>query len=143
MKLTKESEYCLIALAYLSRQSPEGILQMAQVAEAIDVPKPFLSKIFVKLVRQNVLKSFRGLKRGYQLNRPAEDISIKEILEAIEGPDVFQRCVFWSVSCSEEHPCILHDYWAKDTRSDMTQLLTHLTLDQLSKSKIFTADNDE
>lgn len=132
MKLTKESEYCLIALTYLSRQSPEKILQMAQVAEAIDVPKPFLSKIFVKLVRQKVLKSYRGTIRGYQLSKPPEDISIKEVLEIIEGPDVFKRCVFSTDRCPENNKCILHDHWQRSVRSNTLEMVKQLSLKQLS-----------
>lgn len=134
MKLTKESEYCLIALTYLSRQPSDKILQMAQVAEAINVPKPFLSKIFVKLVRQNVLRSFRGAIRGYQLNRPPEEISIKEVLEIIEGPDVFKRCVFSTDRCSEEDECILHEHWQRSVRSNTLEMVKKLSLKQLSKS---------
>jgi Rrf2 family protein len=133
MKLSKETEYCLIALKYLAKQAPDDILQTGQVAEATGLPKPFLARIFVKLVRQNVLKSFRGKRRGYQLNRAPEDITVKDILEAVEGADVFQRCVFWSERCSDDNPCILHEYWQKKVKPEMTDLMETLTLKELSQ----------
>lgn len=135
MKLSKESEYCLIALKYLASQGQDVILQTGEVAEATGVPKPFLARIFVKLARQNVLQSHRGKRRGYQLSRPADQTSIKSVLEAVEGADVFQRCVFWSEKCSDDDPCILHEYWQKRIRSEMLDVLDNLTLKQLSQQK--------
>ncbi len=135
MKLSKESEYCLIALKYLANQGQDAILQTGQVADATGVPKPFLARIFVKLARQNVLQSHRGKQRGYQLGLPVEQITIKAILEAIEGADVFQRCVFWSGRCSDDNPCILHEYWQKRIRSEVVDVLENLTLKQFIDTK--------
>lgn len=135
MKLSKETEYCLIALKHLANQAPDTILQTSQVAEATGLPKPFLARIFVKLVKQDILKSFRGKQRGYQLSRASDSITMRDILEAVEGIDVFQRCVFWSESCSDSSPCILHDYWKNDVRANMVNLMESLTLKDLAKGK--------
>lgn len=111
MKLSKESQYGLRGLVYLAAQPHGVILQVSQVAEAADLPRMFLAKIFRKFTHHNILRSYRGRERGYSLAKPAQEISVKEIVEAIEGPDVFQRCVFWSDRCSDDNPCLLHDVW--------------------------------
>ncbi len=112
MRLTREAEYALRALAYLA-SVPMGQARTAyQVAEACGLPAPFLSKTLRKLARGGVLRSARGRSRGYALARAAGAISVREVLEAVEGRDLFRRCVFWDAGCSDERPCALHPAWA-------------------------------
>ncbi len=131
MKLSKESQYGLLGLGHLARQ-PEGtILQAAQVAEATEVSPTFLAKIFRKLTRHGILRSFRGRRRGYALARPPQDITVREVVEAIEGPDVFQRCVFWGDTCSDASPCLLHEAWLT-VRPAMTDLMGRISLEDVA-----------
>lgn len=138
MKLSRESRYGLQGLAYLASQPPGTILQAAEVAEAAGLPPMFLSKIFGKLTRHGILRSFRGRERGYGLARPARDISAREVLEAIEGPDVFQRCVFWSDVCSDQNPCLLHDTW-RTARPMVADLIGRVSLEEVAGARPVTA----
>ncbi|MFQ5883297.1 MAG: RrF2 family transcriptional regulator [Candidatus Methylomirabilales bacterium] len=113
MQLSRESEYGLRALVYLAQQPPATILTLNQIAEARDLPVGFLAKTFQKLVRHGLLQSFRGRQRGYCLAREASDIRLREVLEAIEGPDLFDRCLFWGHHCGRRNPCLLHAAWVK------------------------------
>lgn len=112
MKLSRESEYALDALRFLASQEPDAVLQTADIAEGADLPKSFLSKILRKLSLHGILRSHRGKQRGYALAQPPEQISVKAILKAIEGPELFQRCIFWGEPCSDASPCALHELWA-------------------------------
>lgn len=95
----------------LARQ-PEGrIMLLDEIAKAGHLPPRFLSQIFQKLRRHNVVASHRGAIRGYSLARPAARITLREIFEAIEGPDLLDRCVFWPESCDGGRPCRLHGWW--------------------------------
>lgn len=134
MKLSRESRYGLHGLAYLARQPPGAILQAAEVAEASGLPPLFLSKIFGRLTRHGILLSFRGRERGYSLARPARDISVKEVLEAIEGSDVFGRCVFWSDACSDQNPCPLHDTW-QTVRPMVADLMGRVSLEEIARGE--------
>jgi Rrf2 family protein len=67
--------------------------------------------ILQKLVRHGLLQSFRGRQRGYSLARDASEIKVRELLEAIEGPDLFERCIFWGRRCGDSNPCVLHAGW--------------------------------
>ncbi|MDR5693642.1 MAG: Rrf2 family transcriptional regulator [Armatimonadota bacterium] len=135
MKLSKESEYGLTGLVYLARQRPGTILQVKEVAKAQDLPLYFLAKTFLKLTKRGVLRSFRGKERGYTLARSPAEISVKEIVEAIEGSDVFQRCVFWSNRCSDDRPCLLHGIW-KNVRPQLVALMERITLEDLVQGKV-------
>lgn len=135
MKLSRESEYGLVGLVHLARRRPGTILKLREVAEAQGLPQLFLAKIFRKLTRYGVLTSYRGGKRGYALARPASEISVKEIMEAIEGADVFTRCVFWSNRCSDERPCLLHDLW-KTIRPQLVESMARITLDDVAHDRV-------
>lgn len=131
MKLSRESRYGLAGLVYLAAQPPGALLQAARLAEAEGLPPMFLAKILRKLTRHGILRSFRGRQRGYALARAPRDISVREVLEAIEGPDLFERCVFWSDLCSEAEPCLLHDTW-KTVRPVMASLMDHISLEDVA-----------
>lgn len=130
MRLTREAEYALRALGYLATLPPGQVWPAGRLAEACGLPAPFLSKTLRKLARSGVLRSSRGRHRGYALARPAWQISVREILEAVEGSDVFRRCVFWDSRCSEERPCLLHGAWAR-LRDNLLHNLERLSLEDV------------
>lgn len=110
MRLTRESAYALRGLAVLARESAGEIVALADVARGEGLPRTFAAKTFQKLARHGILVAHRGPGRGYELARAAAAISVREVLEAIEGADLFRRCVFLNSRCSDEHPCPLHDH---------------------------------
>ncbi|MBI2371267.1 MAG: Rrf2 family transcriptional regulator [Deltaproteobacteria bacterium] len=112
MKLSRECEYGLEGLLFLAAQPPNAVLLLSEVAGARQLPQSFLAKIFQKLSQRGLLRSYRGATRGYALARRPEEISLREVFEAIEGPELFDRCVFWNKRCAEDHPCLLHGRWS-------------------------------
>lgn len=123
-----------MGLVYLARQPAGTILQVREVAQACGLAQPFLAKIFVRLARGGVLRSFRGRERGYMLARVAHEISVKDVVQAIEGPEIFQRCVFWSNACSETAPCVLHPVW-RTVRPALTDALARTSIVDLADSR--------
>ena len=126
MKLSRESEYGIQGLIYLAQQPPGTVLQLAAIAEAQGLPQSFLAKIFQKLTQYEIVRSFRGATRGYTLGRPPGEITLREVLESIEGPGLFERCIFWSHRCAEDNPCVLHEGWKliKPKVTAMTEVTT-------------------
>ncbi len=100
-------------MIYLAHQPPATVLTLHHIAEAGDLPVGFLAKILQKLVRHGLLQSFRGRQRGYCLACDASEMKLRELLEAIEGADLFRRCLFWGHRCEDENPCLLHSEWAR------------------------------
>ncbi|MHB8731146.1 MAG: RrF2 family transcriptional regulator [bacterium] len=127
MKLSRESEYGLAGLVYLARQHPGTVLVVKTIAAAEALPAMFLAKTFNRLARHGILRSHRGRRRGYELARGPREISVRQILEGIEGPDLFAHCIFWSKRCSEERPCPLHETW-ENIRPQVKDLLSGMTL---------------
>jgi Rrf2 family protein len=86
MKLSRASDYALHALAHLSRQDPGRLVASHVVAGALGLPEKFLLKVLKPLVSAGVLRSARGPNGGYGLARPAKDVSVLEVVEAVDGP---------------------------------------------------------
>ncbi len=108
MKLTRETDYALRGLRVLARRAQHSSLTIDEVAAAEELPRGFLAKIFQKLSRHGILESSRGPGRGYRLGAPPAAISTLQVIEAIEGPEYLDRCVFWSGRCGAR-PCVLHE----------------------------------
>ena len=129
MQLTRESEYALIGLSALAFEPVGSVVSLAAIAEANDLPRTFLAKIFQKLARHGILSSERGRGRGYALARPADSITMREILEAVEGTGMFEQCLLWPVHCHDENPCPLH-YRLKELVPPLRSLLEKITLSE-------------
>lgn len=112
---------------------PQGTVMLVRdIAQAGRLPARFLSQIFQKLRQHHLVASHRGAVRGYSLVRPAGEITLRDIFEAIEGPDFLSECVFWSGHCNGENPCILHSRWAS-VRPRLQELLERTTLEEVAK----------
>lgn len=85
MKLTVRSEYALLALVYLARHDRDGYTSVDVIAKAQEIPPKFLEQILLTLKRAKYLHSLRGNKGGYQLAKPAEEVSLAEIIRLFDG----------------------------------------------------------
>lgn len=86
MKLTRASSYALHAVAYMAQQKNNRPVASHHIAEARGIPDRFLLKVLKPLVGARVLKSVKGPNGGYELARAPGDISMLEIIEAVDGP---------------------------------------------------------
>ncbi len=86
MRLNRSVGYGLMAVAYVALHSKDGLVMAAKVAKAYNIPLEYLLKIMQQLVRANVLSSKRGPGGGFSLARPAKEITMLEIIEAVDGP---------------------------------------------------------
>jgi Rrf2 family protein len=86
MKLTRASSYALHAVAYMAAQKHERPVASHHIAHARGIPERFLLKVLKPLVTEGVLLSVKGPNGGYRLARSAADISMLEVLEAVDGP---------------------------------------------------------
>lgn len=139
MKLSKESQYGLTGVLALADRPLGTVLSVAEVATATGLAQPFLAKVFQRLTRGGVLRSHRGRAQGYALALPAEEISVKAVAEAIEGPQLFRHCVFWSDACSEAQPCLLHESW-RDMAERERALMASITIADLREQRAHAAD---
>jgi Rrf2 family protein len=107
---------------------------LSDIAASRGVPQSFLAKIFQKLTKHGIVRSFRGAIRGYTLRLPPTEIKLQEILVAIEGPEIFDRCIFWSQRCAETNACPLHERWKQIRQQFIATMLQRTTLADLLES---------
>jgi Rrf2 family protein len=86
MKLTRASSYALHALAHMAAQAPGQPLASHHIAEARGIPERFLLKVLKPLVDVGVLRSVKGPNGGYRLARAPKDVTLLEVVEAVDGP---------------------------------------------------------
>ena len=86
MKLTRKSEYGLRGLLYLARNSQKRAVLASEVSSSQNIPPSFLNKIFQKLARAGILKSYRGQRGGFALAKRPKEITLRRIVEVLEGP---------------------------------------------------------
>ena len=133
MKLGRESAYAIEGLLVLAKKPLGTAMLLRDIAASRGVPKSFLAKIFQKLTRSGIVSSSRGAIRGYALARRPKEIKVKEIFVAIEGPDLFDRCLFWSDRCADSNPCPMHFRWKRVKQLVIGELMDRTTLADLAK----------
>jgi len=134
MKLSRETWHAITILSQLARLPAGTVLDSWTLSESLSIPHPFVSKILQKLKAASILRAHRGASRGYSLARRANDIALREIVESIEGPELFKRCIFSSEHCSNAKPCALHEEWAL-VRPRLQEELDALSLAEVAKRK--------
>lgn len=98
MYITKESDYAVRIVSFLAKEDRR--VDANTIANNTGVSLRFSLKILRSLVSSSIAKSFKGTQGGYELNRPATEITLREILQAIEGEYVFSRCLYGTNDCS-------------------------------------------
>lgn len=97
MRISKKAEYALKAMVALGRKPAGTTMLIEEISESEKIPVKFLEQILLEMRRAELLRSRRGVGGGYQLNRPAKEISIGEILRIIDG-------LFEPISCTPGDP---------------------------------------
>lgn len=135
MRITLESDYALRILSALATHEERVDAKTLSVETSVTIQ--FTLKILHKLVGCDLVKSYKGIKGGYALNRPANEITLKQVIEYIDGPIAIVRCLESAESCSlnqEKTACIYHHIF--DTISlDVARKLAGITIaDVLNKT---------
>ena len=129
--LSNTSKYAIRALIYLELySSKEKKVGIKEIAGELDIPYPFLGKILQVLVKHNFLHSTKGPRGGFYLDRPAMDIPLMEIIEIIEGKDIFNDCVIRTTACDPSYPCSMHNRLAP-SRGEMRRIFSTETIADL------------
>ncbi len=107
MQITRAGEYGVLGLMHLARRQPGQRAMIDQVSRQERIPKSFLAKIFQSLAKAGLVRSIRGSGGGFALAKNPADISVLEIIEAVEGRIVFQRCKLPTPACEHVGGCAL------------------------------------
>ncbi len=131
--LSKACEYGIKAMIYLAGTSQEGQrVSLNLVAQHIESPEAFTSKILQKLAKAKVVKSVKGAKGGFELNgSTSKEIFLWDIVVAIDGTAIRDDCFLGLNYCSRSNPCPVHDKYEK-IRDDIMSFLMKTSVHDLS-----------
>ena len=134
-RLSKKADYSLIALKDLA-SSPAGTSSTArQIAARYDIPVEFMAKVLQRLAKHGLLASHQGKRGGYLLGRPAAEISVADVIRAIEGPVMVTACTDVNETCDQYSKCNVRDpLWRLKDR--IIQALTSFTIDELARDVV-------
>ncbi|MBO8137554.1 MAG: Rrf2 family transcriptional regulator [Desulfotomaculum sp.] len=102
MRFNQATDYAFRTIFYLSRQEPNEIVEAKQIAEKENIPIRFLLKTVRLLTQAGIVNSYRGLKGGYALAKDPKDITLRDIVEAVEGPVLINKCLGDPKECSKD-----------------------------------------
>ena len=110
-RLSKGAEYAIRGVLYLSLQPRGKVAYIDEVCKDQDVPKAYLAKIFQTLSKKGLLISTRGPGGGFTLAKPPSEISVLDVVEAMEGPVRLNVCLIHKGYCERDKTCAVHDFW--------------------------------
>lgn len=131
MELTRKGEYAIRGIVYLAGKPLDKVCLLSDIAAAVDVPPTFLAKIFQQFSKIGLVKSFRGTGGGFMLGRAPENITLLEVVEAVEGPIIPNRCVVNPTECGRAGYCNVHPVW-KQVQEKVRGVLEEVTLKELA-----------
>jgi Rrf2 family protein len=135
MQITREGDYGIRSVLYLARQPFKKISYVNEISEEYKIPRSFLAKILQKLVKAKIVRSYRGVKGGFSLAKQARDISVLEVMEAIEGKMYVNICVADKKKCSFSKHCPTHSVWVA-AQAKFAEVLKKANFEDLARQKV-------
>ena len=112
MHLSTKGRYAVMAMADIAAQDAGSVVTLSALSERQNISLAYLEQLFSKLRRGGLVESLRGPGGGYRLSRPAEDISIAEVMAAVDEPVKMTRCMSEEdIGCTGSNRCLTHDLW--------------------------------
>ncbi len=122
MEITQQADYAVRAVLELALNPIDTLVSSEQIARRQNIPLPFLIKILARLAAEQIIFTQRGVNGGVCLAQPAEEISLLQVVEAIDGPLTLNRCNRHPGDCPRYSICAVHPVWARICH----ELRTHL-----------------
>jgi Rrf2 family protein len=126
---SRSSSHAIRALTYLAMQPLGKLSGTREISEREHIPRPFIPKVLLPFRRARLVRSFRGIRGGYDLAVPPEQISLLAIMRCSDGMPL-NDCVLEDDSCSSPDECVLHPCWSI-VRELLVGYLEHTTLADL------------
>ena len=134
IKLSRTTDYGIVLLAHLAAHEDAATLptlNAREVAAGTQIPAPMVSKILKSLARGGLLVSHRGAKGGYSLARQPEQITVPQMIAALEGPIGLTECTVHPGACPQELSCHVREPWQRINQA-VRDALSRITLADLA-----------
>lgn len=134
--LSNTCKYGIRAIIYLALENSDKKVGIKQIAEDLDIPSPFLSKILQLLAKNKILTSTKGPHGGFGLGKEADKITLMDVVKVIDGMDFFDTCLIGMKSCTDPESsvrCPIHNQY-EPIRQETRSLFENTTILQLAES---------
>ncbi|MHB1389895.1 MAG: RrF2 family transcriptional regulator [Thermoleophilia bacterium] len=114
MEISRQADYAIRTIVFLAKMPHGELAQTREIARSEDIPEKYLPTIIRSMARSGLLRTLRGSHGGVSLSRPASKITLRDVVEAIDGPILLNRCLIRPGECGgdgHEVLCSLHNFW--------------------------------
>ncbi len=134
MRLTRASEYAIRSVIFLSSQGQGKLVKRKDIAEAMEVPAQFLSKIAQNLAKSGIIEIIQGARGGFRLIAEPEKLTLLDVVEAEIGEIFLNDCIIKPDSCRRSAICAVHKVWQK-AREQLRNTLKEVTFSDLLREE--------
>ncbi len=129
---SRQCEYAIQGVLYLALKPDNEMTSIKELTGKLDIPYHFLGKILQRLAAKGLLSSLKGPTGGFALGRPAKDITLFDVVDAVDGSDFTRNCVLGFAECSGKNPCSVHSTWGK-MRDELYQMLISRNIAEMAR----------
>lgn len=129
MQLTRAADYAVRVMIHLAGQARSQRLSLAMLARESSAPESFLSKVLQALTRAELIESHRGQGGGFEITAAGREVSVRQVVEAIDGPIHLNVCLDGGKPCPRKSWCPAHPVWVKAQRAMLGELDAALIAD--------------
>ena len=109
LRLSKKADYALMATTHLALRGDLGSSSAREIAEQYDIPIELMAKVLQRLVQRGLLASHQGTRGGYRLSRPPRQMTVADVIQAIDGPVTVTACASGDETCEQFSKCNVRD----------------------------------
>ncbi|MBT4762816.1 MAG: Rrf2 family transcriptional regulator [Bdellovibrionaceae bacterium] len=133
MRFSKTSEYAIRVLTFMAYDETK-VYSANFLHEELGLPYRYLTKLMTELSKKKLVQRVRGREGGFCIKKKLSQITVKDIVHAVDENMDFKRCILGFDKCSDDSPCSMHKYWEKH-KKQINKMAESVSLDDLRKSK--------
>jgi len=133
MYVTRKADYAVRCILHLSK-NPSKVITVSDISKSMKIPMSFLAKILQSLMKQDIVKSVRGVKGGFRLAKKPADVNLLQVIEAVQGPSAANICAIDKSLCRLSKTCSVHPVWV-EIRELVEKRLKEETFDMMLARK--------
>ncbi len=134
MQITRAADYAVRVMVHLASLPAGTRIQKSALVELSEAPESFLSKVLQRMVAQGLISSWRGGGGGFEQAKPPNEVSVLDVVEAIDGPIYLNLCVPGADGCERSLACAVHPVWV-EARETLVKVLHRATMAKLAKKR--------
>jgi Rrf2 family protein len=132
VEITREADYAVRAVLEMSLQPDRARIRSTEIARKYNIPAGVLTRLLARLSAEAIVDSQRGAGGGVRLRLPACDVTLLQVVEAIDGPITLNRCTLRPGECPNDGSCVVHPVWMM-LRDALRALMAGVTFDKLAR----------